>query len=292
MSKQKKIKFTKDFIENQEVATYKKLNELADKIEDIKDIAKGEQGLKGDKGEKGEKGQDGKNGKDGYTPIKNIDYFDGKDGRDGEDGSPDTPQQIADKLNTLNEKVEIKVIKGLEKKLEKRIVEKSVKQVIKEIPKQPYKSGGGASFHTDLNDMPDTTGENTDHDTRYVAKVQADEPTANPLPYEGQFWYDTDEDGGALPYTVNLKTKTANHTADDTDYVLLMDTTSGALTLALPTAVGIAGRVYVIMNIGQATNNVTIDPDGTETINTNLTIDILDLDSVRIISDGSNWWII
>ena len=43
----------------------------------------------------------------GYSPVKGKDYFDGKD------GSPDTPEQIADKINTLEEKIEIKTIKGL-----------------------------------------------------------------------------------------------------------------------------------------------------------------------------------
>lgn len=45
--------------------------------------------------------------KDGDTPVKGKDYF------DGADGSPDEPEQIADKLNTLEEKVDIGVIKGL-----------------------------------------------------------------------------------------------------------------------------------------------------------------------------------
>jgi hypothetical protein len=83
---------------------------------------------------KGDKGRDGKNG---YTPKKNLDYFDGKDGVDGKDGKNgkdaivdyapiikevskivpklDTANQIADKLNTKEEIIERKVIKGLEK---------------------------------------------------------------------------------------------------------------------------------------------------------------------------------
>lgn len=36
-----------------------------------------------------------------------------KNGEPGKDGSPDKPEQIADKLNTLEEKVEMNVIKGL-----------------------------------------------------------------------------------------------------------------------------------------------------------------------------------
>jgi len=117
------------------------------------------------KGEKGDKGDDGK------TPIKFKDYFtkldikgivkqvqsliriprdgkdggDGKDGKNGKDGKSikgDTgekgkdgniikPEEIATKLNTLEEKVDMKVIKGLKtylKKLETNIF---------------YKGGGG-----------------------------------------------------------------------------------------------------------------------------------------------------
>ena len=90
--------------------------------------------VKGDKGEDGYtpiKGKDYFDGKDGYTPIKGKDYFDGKDGesivgprgprgipgldgigKDGKNGSPDTPEQVAEKLNTLTEAVDVSVIKG------------------------------------------------------------------------------------------------------------------------------------------------------------------------------------
>lgn len=61
--------------------------------------------------------------KEEVRPVKGVDYFDGVDGKDGkdgkhgrdgvpgQDGSPDTAIQIADKLNTLNGKVDSKVIK-------------------------------------------------------------------------------------------------------------------------------------------------------------------------------------
>jgi hypothetical protein len=52
------------------------------------------------------KAQKGDNGRDG------IDGLDGRDGKDGKDGSPDTPKDIADKLNTLEEVLDPKVIKG------------------------------------------------------------------------------------------------------------------------------------------------------------------------------------
>lgn len=52
------------------------------------------------------KAQKGDNGRDG------IDGLDGRDGKDGKDGSPDTPKDIADKLNTLENVIDPKVIKG------------------------------------------------------------------------------------------------------------------------------------------------------------------------------------
>ena len=47
--------------------------------------------------------------------------------------------------------------------------------------------------HADLTDMPDTAGTVTDHDTRYVPKVQAATPTT-PVVFTGELWWDTDDD--------------------------------------------------------------------------------------------------
>ena len=68
---------------------------------------KGEQGIQGLKGDNGLNGKDGQNGIDGKNGIN------GKDGQNGKDGSSDTAKQIADKLNTLKEVIDISVIKGL-----------------------------------------------------------------------------------------------------------------------------------------------------------------------------------
>lgn len=55
----------------------------------------------------------GKNGQDGKTPILGVDFI-VPIPENGKDGSPDTPDEIATKLNTLEQKVEIKAIKGIE----------------------------------------------------------------------------------------------------------------------------------------------------------------------------------
>lgn len=99
-------------------------------------VFKGERGEKGDRGEAGEKGKDGTDGRDGKDGVDGVngkdgrDGEDGKDGRngkDGKDGSPDTADQIADKLNTLEERVDVKVIKGLDNRL--NIINKNAKQI-------------------------------------------------------------------------------------------------------------------------------------------------------------------
>lgn len=76
---------------------------------------RGEDGKEGGVGPQGPKGDDGIDGKDGDPGIdgKNgRNGSDGIDGRDGKDGSSDSPKDIASKLNTLKEAVDVSVIKG------------------------------------------------------------------------------------------------------------------------------------------------------------------------------------
>lgn len=77
------------------------------------------------------KGVDYHDGLNGYNPIKGIDYHDGKN------GSPDKPLDIANKLNTLKERVDMKVVIGLEKRIEEILV------MIKD--RRGKQSGGGDS---------------------------------------------------------------------------------------------------------------------------------------------------
>lgn len=83
--------------------------------------------------------------------------------------------------------------------------------------------------------------------------------------------------------------KTTTYTLTEDDYRVFGDASGGDFTLTLPTAVGITGREYNIINIG-ATGNVTIDGDGTETISGSTTLTLTaQWQSVVITSDGSNW---
>lgn len=83
--------------------------------------------------------------------------------------------------------------------------------------------------------------------------------------------------------------KTGTYTAATTDYVI--DCTTGTFTVNLFTAVGNTGRILIIKNSGSGT--ITIDPNGSQTIDGNTTITLTAINQSRtIISDGANWKII
>ena len=85
--------------------------------------------------------------------------------------------------------------------------------------------------------------------------------------------------------------KTGTYTATANDY--LVDCTSGTFTVTLPTAVGITGRVYEIVNSGAGT--ITVATTSSQTfVNVTATPTTLSLitalaKSVRVMSNGANW---
>jgi hypothetical protein len=91
-------------------------------------------------------------------------------------------------------------------------------------------------------------------------------------------------------------TKSANYTLDATDYTVGFDCASNR-TATLPDATTCAGRIYVIYqyNTGSGTRSVTLDGNGSQTINGVTTYSLApycDFTSVVIQSNGSNWIII
>jgi hypothetical protein len=65
---------------------------------------------------------------------------------------------------------------------------------------------------------------------------------------------------------------------------------TGTFTVTLPTAVGLSGRHYHVKNVG--TGTVTVDANGTETIDSALTLVLAPMDSGHVISDNVEWWTI
>jgi hypothetical protein len=96
----------------------------------------------------------------------------------------------------------------------------------------------------------------------------------------------------AFPHT----TKSANYTLNANDYTVGFDCSSNR-TATLPDATTCAGRIYVIYqyNTGLGLRSVTLDGNGSQTINGDTTYNLspyCDFSSVMIQSNGSNWIII
>jgi len=91
-----------------------------------------------------------------------------------------------------------------------------------------------------------------------------------------------------------IETVTASSdTLGDTNFIVLCDCSSNAITINLPTAVGNEGLTYKIKKIDSSSNVATIDGNGTEEIDGALTMDLeYQHEVVELVSDGANWWII
>jgi len=90
-----------------------------------------------------------------------------------------------------------------------------------------------------------------------------------------------------------VTTKSGAYTATTSDCVILVDASAAAVTISLPTASGNTGLTYVIKKIDSSGNNVTIDPNGSETIDGSSTVTLSSQYSYRmIVSDGSNWVVV
>jgi len=97
---------------------------------------------------------------------------------------------------------------------------------------------------------------------------------------------------GSLSMTIT--TITSNYTLTAADNTILANTTSGAITVTLPTPGNIAGRIYTIKKIGTGglDNELTITPpSGTIDGGTNYKI-YNDWTYVTLQTDGTNWYII
>ena len=88
----------------------------------------------------------------------------------------------------------------------------------------------------------------------------------------------------SLPY-VSIST---GYTVTENDYTI--HCTGNSFTVTLPTAVGIAGRIYNIKNTGAGT--ITVDADGTETIDGLETQSVTTGVNLQLQSTGSGWIVI
>jgi hypothetical protein len=82
-------------------------------------------------------------------------------------------------------------------------------------------------------------------------------------------------------------------TLNDTHFIITCDASSAAFTVTLPAASKFTGRVYHIKKTDSSGNAVTVDGNMSETIDGDTTkVIATQYDSMMIVSNGSNWYII
>jgi hypothetical protein len=85
----------------------------------------------------------------------------------------------------------------------------------------------------------------------------------------------------------------ANYTATATDELILVNAAFGAVTVTLPTAVGVSGNPYTVKKIDASANAVTIATTAAQTIDGSAT-KVISAQYAQFVvaSDGANWQII
>ena len=77
------------------------------------------------------------------------------------------------------------------------------------------------------------------------------------------------------------------------DYLIIADATAGAITMTLPPAALVPGRIYAFKRINSGANAVIVDGYAAETIDGNLTHTLTpQWNSVTIMSNGTAWFIL
>ena len=94
--------------------------------------------------------------------------------------------------------------------------------------------------------------------------------------------------------SMGIRTVTGSGSLTGTDNTVLANTSSGAITLTLPSPSGLTGRIYTIKKIGSGgiDNALTITPTSATIDGGNNYIIYNDWTFVTIQTDGSNWFII
>jgi len=98
-----------------------------------------------------------------------------------------------------------------------------------------------------------------------------------------------------VSHFMDVQTKTSGYTTLNTDQVILCDASGGAWTLSLISAASgpAAGMSLIAKKTDTSTNAVTIDANGTETIDGALTYVLsAQYSFVHLVSDGTNWHVV
>jgi hypothetical protein len=98
-------------------------------------------------------------------------------------------------------------------------------------------------------------------------------------------------DGSVMSAQYRNVTTTGNVVSGD--YLIVADAAGGAITMTLPPAALVPGRIYTFKRINSGANAVVIDPSGAETIDGAATYTLsAQWNSVTIMNNGIAWFII
>ena len=90
-----------------------------------------------------------------------------------------------------------------------------------------------------------------------------------------------------------VQSVTDDYTATNRDALILCDATSAAFTVTLYSAVGNKGRKIAVKKTDSSANAITVDGNGSETIDGSTTVSLSSQYAVKHLqSDGENWWVI
>ena len=88
----------------------------------------------------------------------------------------------------------------------------------------------------------------------------------------------------------SISAKSADHTATTSDYTLLLNASSNNVTITLPAASGITGRIYVFKRADGSGNSAEIASNGSETIdNSTDNVPLSAGQAITLQTDGAGW---
>jgi hypothetical protein len=94
-------------------------------------------------------------------------------------------------------------------------------------------------------------------------------------------------------FSTALTIKTAAYTATSADHIIIGNATTAAFTVTLPTAIGIAGRQYIVKKTDATANAITVATTAAQTIDGASTVTVsIQWQTKTFVSDGTNWLII
>ena len=90
-----------------------------------------------------------------------------------------------------------------------------------------------------------------------------------------------------------VKTKASNYSATWADGLILVDASTGAITITLPDPTKYPGEAITVKKIDASANAVTVSPYGTETIDGGASYSLSSQNQfITLISDGTNWYVV